>query len=167
MNTQAFVLLFVGMTVFVGLTAFGAVIWARCGRSYRTPRPVLRPRLLTANELDFFRRLQSAVPEHDVFAQVSQGALLDVSVPREHPLFWQARARFDRKIADFVVCRKSDAGVLCLVELDDRTHNFTADAQRDDVTGEAGLVTLRFWSRAKPSAADLRKAVLAVTKPNA
>lgn len=42
---------------------------------------------------------------------------------------WSVRARFDRKIADFVLCERGTLKVLALVELDDRTHTAKADRQ--------------------------------------
>lgn len=122
--------------------------------------------LLTPNEQEFMGRLQRALPEYHIMAQVSMGALMDVD-PRSSETPERDRYQFANKIVDFVVCTKKKE-VLALVELDDRTHDTKkeADAQRDALTGCAGYTTLRWDSRKKPSVEEIRKAVLALT-PNA
>lgn len=123
--------------------------------------------LLTPNEKEFMGRLQRALPEFHLMAQVSMGALMDVD-PSSSRAPERDRYQFANKIVDFVICTKSKE-VIALVELDDRTHDTKkdADAQRDALTGIAGYTTLRWDSRRKPSEAVIRKAVLAlVANPN-
>lgn len=51
--------------------------------------------LLTANELEFMRRLESAAPELRFSAQVSMGALLDPAVPRsDAKAYYRLRGMF-------------------------------------------------------------------------
>jgi len=45
--------------------------------------------------------------------------------------------------------------VVALIELDDRTHNATADRQRDAITKTAGYQTFRFPSKQKPTEAQI------------
>jgi len=68
---------------------------------------------------------------------------------------WKLRARFDRKIIDFVVCDRQQLRVIAIVELDDILHNPVADRARDAVTTAAGYRTFRFSSRNKPSVQEL------------
>jgi hypothetical protein len=65
------------------------------------------------------------------------------------------RNRFDRKIADFVVCECGTLNVVALIELDDRSHVAAADRQRDSITKTAGYHTFRFQSRQKPTEAEI------------
>ncbi len=120
---------------------------------------------VTGNEREFFDRLCSALPEFYVFPQVAMSALLDVSVSRGHKDYWAERDRFSRKVCDFVVCRRNDMLPLLVVELDDKTHDFKKDAGRDDLLAQAGLRTLRFWSRNKPNRDEIRKRVAEVFGP--
>lgn len=114
-----------------------------------------RKPLLTPNEQEFFGRLLDAVPEFHVFPQVAMSQLMEV----------KARGRRDwltgfngisRKVVDFVVTDRK-LRVIALIELDDRTHDARKDRERDEMTAEAGYRTLRYQSREKPSAGDLRR----------
>jgi very-short-patch-repair endonuclease len=115
---------------------------------------IQRRPILTHNEMEFYHRLKRALPACHVFPQVSFGAFLTDDGRLSGKARWSVRARFDRKIADFVIC---DAGfnVLALVELDDRSHNAHADRQRDALTKAGGYQTFRFQSKKKPSEAEI------------
>jgi very-short-patch-repair endonuclease len=91
---------------------------------------------LTSNEAEFFRRLQRALLADD-------GKLTAKAR-------WSVRARFDRKIADYVICDRQTLRLVAIVELDDRMHDAHADRQRDAITKAAGYQTIRFQSRQKP-----------------
>jgi hypothetical protein len=95
-------------------------------------------RLLTMNEQPTFKKLVEALPEYVVFAQVSFSAILDTTDRA-------TRNRFNRKIADFVVCNKSFI-VIGVVELDDSSHNGREeqDAERDAMFNEAGYKVIRY-----------------------
>ena len=102
---------------------------------------VRRKPLLTGNEAEFFYRLQRALPGFHVFPQVSFAAFLTDDGQLSRNAQWAVRARFDRKIADFVVCERGTLKVVALVELDDRLHDAKADRQRDVITKAAGYQT--------------------------
>lgn len=68
---------------------------------------------------------------------------------------WAVRAKFDRKIADFVICERGTLKVVTLIELDDRTHNSSSDRKRDAITKAAGYQTIRFQSKQKPTEAEI------------
>ena len=106
--------------------------------------------LLTPNELEFYGRLTAALPDYLILAQVSMGALVDIStdVPEKYRV--RLREMFNRKIVDYVVCSRN-MRVIALVELDDRTHDATRDQLRDTLTYRAGYPTLRYESKRKPS----------------
>jgi Protein of unknown function (DUF2726) len=114
-----------------------------------------RKRLLTANEVEFFHRLQRALPGFHVFPQVSFGALLTDDGQLSRNAQWAVRAKFDRKIADFVICERGTLRVVAVVELDDRTHDAQADRQRDAITKAVGYQTIRYQSRQKPSESEI------------
>lgn len=121
------------------------------GKRGATEVPKAR-RPMSEREQAMFFRLQSALPEHIVLAQVSFGALLEAKS-------FRARNTFSQKIADFVVCSKA-FGVVAVIELDDASHKNKRekDAKRDQLLQKAGYKTLRFKN--VPDAAEI-KAVFA------
>jgi very-short-patch-repair endonuclease len=118
-------------------------------------RRIQRKPLLTPNETEFFHRLQRALPAYQVFPQVAFAAFLTDDKKLSRNARWSLRARFDRKIADYVICERGSLKIIVLVELDDATHVPSADRKRDALTKAAGYQTLRFQSRHKPSDAEI------------
>jgi very-short-patch-repair endonuclease len=96
----------------------------------------IRP-LLTKAEQAMYWRLLETFPDGVVLAQVAFSAL--ITSAKEH------RNRYDRKIADFVLCDKSLA-VQAIIELDDASHKGreAADAARSALLESAGYKVLRF-----------------------
>lgn len=94
--------------------------------------------LLTKNEAAMYNRLLQALPDKVILAQVSFGALLTARSTA-------TRNRFDRKIADFVVCDKA-LQVLAVIELDDSSHRGkeSRDAARDKLLQNAGYRVIRY-----------------------
>lgn len=113
--------------------------------------------LLTPNEVEFYGRLKRAAAalSLEVVPQVSMGALLDVNLPQDHPMYWAMRKQFSQKIIDFVVYKQGNLEVLSIVELDDRTHDKEKDRARDAMMAKAGFTTVRWESKAKPSVSEI------------
>lgn len=156
-------------TALAAVVAVAAVLAAMLSRGRRGGAPPVSAKpFLTGNEREFLGRLERALPEARIHAQVAMGALLQPSVrgggreANRHRL--SVRARFDRKIVDYVVEDRRTGRILALVELDDRTHDRRKDKARDAMTARAGYRTVRFESRAKPDAAGIRSAVLDGTR---
>jgi len=126
---------------------------------FKSRRPWLarieRKSLITTNEAEFFGRLQKGVPACHVFPQLSFAAFMTDDGKLFRNARWKVRARFDRKIADFVICDRVSLKILAIVELDDRMHDAHADRQRDQLTQAAGYTTFRFTARNKPSVSEL------------
>jgi len=103
-------------------------------------------RLLTEREQAMHNRLVQALPNAVVLAQVSFGALLWAGA---RPV----RNRFDRKIADFVICNRAFQ-VVALIELDDASHKGKEekDAERDAMLKDAGYRVIRY-----PNIPDIEK----------
>lgn len=116
---------------------------------------IRRKPLLTANEAEFFNRLQRALPAFHVFPRVSFAAFLTDDGKLPSKAQWAVRAKFDRTIEDFVICDRQTFRVVAVVELDDRTHTAQADRQRDAITKAAGYQTIRYQSRQKPPQAEI------------
>lgn len=134
--------------------------------TWRRRQPVTGPAfqrkgLLTPNEVEFFGRLRTALPDYIVLAQVSMGALLKPAVASGHKDFWATRNKIGSKIVDFVVCSES-LDVVALIELDDAKHDLAKDRQRDDFTSSAGYWTVRWDSSERPDVNEIRKTVVDV-----
>ncbi|KQQ32486.1 hypothetical protein ASF61_15805 [Duganella sp. Leaf126] len=100
--------------------------------------PVRARRPLTPFEEQMYGILATALPECVVLAQVAFSALITTD-EQAH------RNRFDRKVADFVICSRQLTPI-AIVELDDRSHwnRRAADADRDAMLEQAGYTTLRY-----------------------
>jgi hypothetical protein len=116
---------------------------------------IQRKALLTNNEIEFFHRLQRALPAYQVFPQISFAAFITDDGKLSRNSKWSLRAKFDRKIVDYVICERGNLKIVALVELDDVTHSASADRKRDALTKAAGYQTLRFQSKQKPSEAEI------------
>lgn len=149
------------------LGCFAALLWrALLARKANLKGSVVPKKFMTGNEVEFFNRLSRALPEFYVFPQVSMGALVQPDVPVGHSRYWAVRETFSQKVCDFVVCERKGLAPLFIVELDDRTHDFSKDAARDDIVAKGALRTVRFWSRKKPSESEIRSRVSKTLGPS-
>jgi len=112
--------------------------------------------LLSANEKEFFVRLSQALPDCHILTQVALGALLQPGIKNNNKKYYRIRATFSQKIADFVICGK-EMEVLAVVELDDKTHRADRDAKRDAMLTQAGYKIIRWDSKSKPTAEQIRE----------
>ncbi len=125
----------------------------------------VRRELLTPTELQFHARLREALPAHLVAPQVAMSALVDAVQPVDGSRSpHQLRAKVSQKRLDFVVVEPASGKVVCVVELDDHTHDRAAraksDRARDAILSSVGLRVLRFDARTMPSVEALRDAVV-------
>ncbi len=99
---------------------------------------VTRRRPLSAYEEQMFYVLSGALPDCIVLAQVAFSALITSKSPA-------IRNRFDRKVADFVICSRQMTPIL-IIELDDASHKGKElqDAERDALLKNAGYTTIRY-----------------------
>ncbi|PJC97313.1 hypothetical protein GQ37_017495 [Janthinobacterium sp. BJB1] len=104
----------------------------------RAPLRLHRKPVMTAREQQMYHLLQTALPECTVLAQVAFSALV-TALGRTN------RNRFDRKVADFVLCSQQ-LNVIAIIELDDSSHagRERQDQERDAMLRLAGYVTLRY-----------------------
>jgi len=77
---------------------------------------------------------------------------------RHGKAYLAAFRRISQKVVDFVVMDGN--ALVCIIELDDATHSFAKDKQRDAMTSSAGIRTVRFQSRNKPAGDEIRRVVL-------
>jgi very-short-patch-repair endonuclease len=101
--------------------------------------------LINHSEKRFFQILCEAMPDCHVFPQVSFNALV-THAPWIRYLHWErfVRRSFNAKYVDFVVCRKSDFGVVAVVEFDGSGHVNHDDERRDELLKSVGYRVERF-----------------------
>lgn len=126
-------------------------------------------KLMTDNELEFFGRLVAALPDHYIFPQVAMSALLEPTGGDKKQAHGD-RLRIAQQRVDYVVSTKS-GDLVAVVELDDKTHSHAKDQLRDARLEQAGIRTVRFQSRNKPTPAAIFVAIVgstpAVQEPHA
>lgn len=165
---QLFVLVaVVGLVLLVGRLVAARDAGGPSGFPY-----VASPALFTAAERRFLGVLEEAVwPEYRVFGKVR---IADVAQPRPglgRGARQGALNRVSGKHFDFVVCRSSDLAVVCVVELDDRSHGSARTQRRDafvaTVCRVIGLPLLQVPARSGYSAIDVRAQFHAAIAPAA
>lgn len=111
--------------------------------------------ILTPNETEFYFRLLSALPNYFIFPQVAMSALIE-------PKTGQAKARkyafyrISQKVVDYAVYKvdpmmQEKLTLVAIIELDDKTHIASKDKIRDSYLSNAGITTIRYQSKNKPS----------------
>lgn len=132
---------------------------------------LIKKKIQTDTERDFYERLTSALPDCNVFPQVAMNALLNPAgylKSEEDKL--KARRSFSQKVVDYAICQKESGEVLALVELDDWSHDTVEakerDLQRDSMLQQAGYKTLRWDARRMPDESAIRESVLGAAQCN-
>jgi hypothetical protein len=116
--------------------------------------------IMTANELEFFERLKNALQECQIFPQVALNAIMDVDCDDKKERL-RLRNKYAQKHADFIITDKS-CNIICIMELDDRTHQTSRDRKRDKMLESAGYKTIRFQSGNKPNEKTLRESIKSI-----
>lgn len=128
------------IVVFIGVVVFATIFGVgENKKGKKTERnPIKGRRVLTQNEQPTFLRLNAALPDHFILAQVSFNAFMTAKG-------FATRSLFNRKVADFVVLDKN-FDVVAIVELDDASHRGREkqDAERDALIYEAGYRVIRY-----------------------
>lgn len=116
---------------------------------------------MTDSEVRFFARLQEALPEYFIFAQVQLSRLIECT-DAEDAKFWFNR--INRMSADYVIVHRDAKQVMAVIELDDWTHDRPdrrrADQKKNKAIESAGLPMIRFDGRKMPEVAQLRRQII-------
>jgi len=120
---------------------------------------------LTDTEAIFFRRLMEAVPEAIVVPQMAMAALVDLAPNMKRGRYLRYldtnRSGFSQKRIDFVLLDRGTLEVVCVIELDDYSHDALDrkedDAKRDSLLEGLGYTVMRFDCRNMPSVFELRE----------
>lgn len=115
--------------------------------------------LMNSTEKKFFRRLEEALPDHTVLAQVALSQLFKRPAHQKGGGSWN---KVDRKVLDFVIC-DADMKIVACVEIDGPTHRGKNQQQRDAdksaALAAAGYRLLRFSTDQLPTGQEIREAV--------
>jgi hypothetical protein len=114
-----------------------------------------RKPLLTTNEAVFLHRLQRALPRFHVFPQVSFSAFLTDDGQLSGKAQWAVRAKFDRKIADFVVCDREALRVVALIELMTACTPHRQTGSGTPSPTRQAIRRFRYKSKQKPTEAEI------------
>ena len=158
--------------VFAHAPAFGAMLLIVVALAFATvirlapmsPRFKALP-VMTPNEAEFYGRLSRALPDCFVCPQVAMSALVTPSSTNKSKHLAAFRS-ISQKRVDYALLAQ-DFSLVCVVELDDRTHDRQRDARRDACLASAGIKTVRWESRGKPSETQIRQTVLGLARQNA
>ncbi len=114
--------------------------------------------LLTENELEFFWRLTRALPDLFIFPQVAMSALIEPTASHGTKAHMSSFGRISQKRVDYALYN-SDMKIVCVIELDDKTHNASKDAARDQMLKSANIRTIRWDARNKPQTKEIQELV--------
>lgn len=114
-------------------------------------------KIMTDNELEFFKRLSDALPGLYIFPQVAMSALIKPTATNQKARLISFR-QISQKRVDWAIYSRS-MKLVCVVELDDSTHNKKNDALRDAALKTAGVETIRWESREKPNIQQIRSKI--------
>lgn len=122
---------------------------------------VAAPGLFTAAETAFLRVLEQAAPEYRVFGKVRVADVIRVQKGLGSSARTSALNRITSKHVDFVLCRPHDLGVVCAVELDDKTHGRkdrqARDAFLEHALAAAQVPLVRVKNQHRYDTAELRR----------
>ena len=149
--TWTYLLLFAAVAI-----AISMVIAVLKPDSARREWPFHAKRPLSDVEQVLYWRLLKALPDHIVLAHVALSRLVGIKKGRQSAAWTN---RIDRKVVDFVICRK-DAEIVAAIELDDASHEHPerrhADATKDRALAAAGIRIIRWHAKSLPDDAEIR-----------
>ena len=147
MKVSSILLYVLAFSILLGILA---LLKARSKRGRRGATAAYRAkRVLTSPEAVLYHRLEQALPDHIVLAQVAMHRVLSATEGGK-----AAFNAISQKAIDFVICRK-DFSVACVVELDDASHRRDRDVARDEMLAGAEIATVRFQAKALPTVGDI------------
>lgn len=119
-------------------------------------------RLLGKAERSLYGVLKQVVGKHyDIFCKVRVADLLDVKKGLSNSERQIAYNKIQSEHCDFVLCKPGDAGIVAVIELDDRSHNASKRIERDDFIDqtfkEAGIPLLRIKAQATYSGSRIAR----------
>jgi len=126
--------------------------------------PFYPKKLLSVPEQVLFRRLTRALPDHYVLAQVALPQIIGVKKGSERQRWLN---RINLLTADFVICAP-DASVVCVMELDDSSHDrpvaVSRDAKKDAALAAIGVPVIRWHVKDLPDEQRILESIPTFTR---
>jgi very-short-patch-repair endonuclease len=153
-------------TMFVALVLFAVVVAVLSQVKRRAGTgpeewPYYAKKPLSSPEQVLYWRLNEALPDNIVLAQVALSQLLGVKKGHKFHVWHN---RINQLTADFVVCGK-DSSVVAVIELDDSTHDSQrrkdTDAKKDKALNAAGIKVVRWTTKELPNGEQIRAQLVA------
>ncbi len=98
-----------------------------------------REALFTKAEINFLKTLEKIVvnPNIAIFGKVRIADIITPAEKTNTKEWWQLFGKISSKHVDYVLCDKNDYSVICVIELNDSSHNTAKAKQRDAFVREA------------------------------
>ncbi|WP_377727655.1 DUF2726 domain-containing protein [Pseudoduganella sp. GCM10020061] len=165
MSTQLF---FLGAALAILLVIAGIAIVAK-GKSKGLPYETTDA-LFSPAERSFLGVLdQAAGSDYRVFGKVRIADVVAVRKTVNSSVRASAFNKISSKHFDFVLCRANDLKVVCVIELDDKSHNASGVKKRDSfvagVCAASMLPLLRVPAKYAYTVTELRQALIALIQP--
>ena len=117
--------------------------------------------LMSPGELKFFRALEAAVgSDYRVFSKVRLADIVQPAKTGDKRAWYAAFGVIKSKHVDFAVCDPDTLEFRLIVELDDKSHDRSDRAERDqkvdDILAQANIPILHFPAKAAYSAEEIR-----------
>jgi hypothetical protein len=95
--------------------------------------------LFTKTEINFLKTLEKIVtnPSVAIFGKVRMADIITPQKTTNSKGWWQLFAKITSKHVDYVLCDRGDYSVICVIELNDKSHNTTKAKQRDSFVRKA------------------------------
>jgi hypothetical protein len=89
--------------------------------------------LFTKAEINFLKTLEKIVtnPSVAIFGKVRIADIITPQKTTNSKGWWRLFAKITSKHVDYVLCDRNDYSVICVIELNDKSHNTTKAKQRD------------------------------------
>ena len=146
--------------LFIAAAVIALAYLKRQGDAPSEEWPYYAKKPLSSPEQVLYWRLNEALPEHIVLAQVALSQLLGVKKGNKFQVWHN---RINQLTADFVICTK-DSSVVAVIELDDSTHDSTrrkaTDAKKDRALSAAGIKVIRWRTKELPNGAQIQAHVV-------
>jgi len=120
--------------------------------------------LMSPGELKFFRELETAVGSNfRVFSKVRLADIVQPAKTGNRSAWYSAFGVIKSKHVDFVVCEPDTMEIRLVVELDDKSHERSDRAERDqkvdDILAQAGIPVLHMPAKATYSTEEIRRRI--------
>lgn len=137
----------------------------KAGDSYAYER---KGNLLSNAELSFYRSLKTACDTNlCIFPKVRIADVVSVEKGLDRKTWAKSFNKIARKHNDFVVCDSETSEILCVIELDDKSHNteksIRRDAFVDKAMASAGLPIWRVTAKSHYSVSELSEKMQELT----